>query len=187
MVKSVANPYGDNKISRVTVSSINHVAWYQYKKLRPERNSRQVADIFKSIFLNENIWISLKLFPRGQITIILALVQIMAWRRPGDKSLSEPMMICFTDTIMRHSASGSWWLSLGWIMVWFSNDRTTTNCRASVTKIPFSKTTYQSIVKKFLPEFCAWNNRSGLLGNIQWILTFITIKQNFQSLVFLTI
>ena len=26
-----------------------------------------------------------------------ALVQIMAWRRPGDKPLSEPMMVTVTD------------------------------------------------------------------------------------------
>ena len=42
------------------------------------------------------------LFLRVQLTISQALVQIMAWRRPGDKPLSEPMMarlpmhICFT-------------------------------------------------------------------------------------------
>ena len=32
-----------------------------------------------------------------------ALDQIMAWRRRGDKSLSEPMMAYFTDAYMRHS------------------------------------------------------------------------------------
>ena len=30
--------------------------------------------------------------PKGQINNVPALVQIMAWRRPGDKPLSEPMM-----------------------------------------------------------------------------------------------
>ena len=33
------------------------------------------------------------LFLRVSINYILALVQIMAWRRPGDKPLSEPMMV----------------------------------------------------------------------------------------------
>ena len=55
-------------------------------------------DIFKCIFLNENVWISikvsLKFVPRGPINKILALVQIMAWRRPDDKPLPEPMMVC---------------------------------------------------------------------------------------------
>ena len=50
-------------------------------------------NIFKWIFLNENIWISIKIslkfVPKGLINNIPALVQIMAWRCPGDKSWSE--------------------------------------------------------------------------------------------------
>ena len=66
--------------------------------LRPRLNRRPFADdIFKCIFLNENVWISirisLKFVPKGPINIIPALVQIMAWRRPGDKPLSEQMII----------------------------------------------------------------------------------------------
>ena len=66
--------------------------------LRPRQNGRHFAgDIFKCIFLNENVWIpitiSLKFVPKGPINNIPVLVQIMAWRRPGDKSLSEPMMV----------------------------------------------------------------------------------------------
>ena len=48
-------------------------------------------------FLNENIWItneiSLKFVPMGPINNIPAWVQIMGWRRPGDKPLSEPMLV----------------------------------------------------------------------------------------------
>ena len=63
-----------------------------------DENGRHFADaIFKCIFLNENIWIpikiSLKFVPKGLINNIPALVQIMAWRRPGDKPLSEPMIV----------------------------------------------------------------------------------------------
>ena len=66
--------------------------------LRPRQDGRHFPDdIFKCIFLNENIWISinvsLKFVPKGQINNIPALVQIMAWRRPGDKPLFEPMMV----------------------------------------------------------------------------------------------
>ena len=43
----------------------------------------------------------------GPINDIPTLVQIMAWRRPGDKPLSEPMMTQFNDAYMRHSASMS--------------------------------------------------------------------------------
>ena len=35
---------------------------------------------------------SMKFVPKGPINNIPALVQIMAWRRPGDKPLSEPLM-----------------------------------------------------------------------------------------------
>ena len=54
-------------------------------------------DIFKCTFLNENISvaikISLKFVPNGPINNIPALVQMMAWRRPGAKPSSEPMMV----------------------------------------------------------------------------------------------
>ena len=57
--------------------------------LRPRQNGRHFADdISKSIFVNENVWIpikfSLKFVPKGPMNNIPALVQIMAWRRPGD-------------------------------------------------------------------------------------------------------
>ena len=49
------------------------------------------------LVLNENVWIpiknSLKFVPKGPINNIPTLVQIMAWCWPGDKPLSEPMMI----------------------------------------------------------------------------------------------
>ena len=66
--------------------------------LRPRQNGRHFADdIFNSIFLNDNARISLKIplkfVPKVRINNIPALVQIMAWRRPGDKPLSEPMMV----------------------------------------------------------------------------------------------
>ena len=66
--------------------------------LGPRQDGRHFADdIFKCIFLNENIWIStkisMKFVPQGPINNIPALVQIMAWHRPGDKSLSGPMMV----------------------------------------------------------------------------------------------
>ena len=65
--------------------------------LRPRQNGRHFADdVFKCIFLNENVWISFKIslkFVKGLINNIPSLVQIMAWRRPGDKPLSEPVMV----------------------------------------------------------------------------------------------
>ena len=70
----------------------------EFNTLRPRQDGRHFPDdTFKRIFVNENvsipIKISLKFVPKGPINNIPALVQIMAWRRPGDKPLSEPMMV----------------------------------------------------------------------------------------------
>ena len=74
------------------------------KLLRPKQNGRHFPeDIFKWIFLNDNVWISinisLKFVPKGPINNIPALVPIMAWRRPGDKPLSEPVMVSLLTQI----------------------------------------------------------------------------------------
>ena len=66
--------------------------------LRSRQNWRHISDnISKYIFLDENVWISLtfslKFVPKGPINNIPTLVQIMTWRRQGDKPLSEPMMV----------------------------------------------------------------------------------------------
>ena len=66
--------------------------------LRPRQNGRHFPDdLFKCIFLNENVWISIKIsqkfVPKCATDNIPALVQIMAWRRLGDKPLSEPMIV----------------------------------------------------------------------------------------------
>ena len=66
--------------------------------LRPIQNEQHFADdTFKPTFLNENIRISIKILlkflPKVPLNNIPALVQIMVWRRPGDKPLSEPMMV----------------------------------------------------------------------------------------------
>ena len=77
------------------VSDIIRLVPTRFDTLRPRQDGRHFADdTFKRIFLKENvrtsIRISLKFVP---INNIPALVQIMAWRRPGDKPLSEPMMV----------------------------------------------------------------------------------------------
>ena len=69
-----------------------------FNTLRPKQNGRHFADdILKCILLNENGCIpnniSLKFVPKGTINNNTALVQVMAWRHPGDKPLSEPMIV----------------------------------------------------------------------------------------------
>ena len=83
---------------RMENSTTGREQCYPINTLRPRQNGRHFPDdIFKGIFLNENEWISLKIslkvVPWVRINNIPALVQIMAWRRPGDKPLSGPMMI----------------------------------------------------------------------------------------------
>ena len=79
--------------------------------------------ILKCISLNEKFWIfikiSLKVVPMDPINNKSALIQIMAWRRSGDKPQCEPMMIYFTDAYMCDWASMSfvfllhcWYLGL---------------------------------------------------------------------------
>ena len=84
---------------RLPMNAHGRWKWHKSQRLlRPRQNGRHLADdTFKRIFLNENvrisIKISLKIVPKGPIKNIPALVLIMAWRRPGDKPLSEPMTV----------------------------------------------------------------------------------------------
>ena len=99
-----------NKFSTLRVTEIN--------TLRPRQDGRHFPDdIFKWIFLNENVWISnnisMKFVPKGPINNIPALVQIMAWRRSGDKPLSEPMMVRLPTHICVTRPQ--------WVKAWISN------------------------------------------------------------------
>ena len=66
-------------------------------------------DIFKCIFVNENflssIRISLEISPKVPIDNTSVMVQIMVWRRSGDKPLSETMMVNLTYACSSLSAS----------------------------------------------------------------------------------
>ena len=98
----------------IVISDIGRTLWNSAVKLntlRLRQNDRPIADdIFKCIFWNKNIWIliniSLKYVSKGPIDYIPALVQIMAWRRPGDKPLSEPMMV---SLLMHMYVTGPQW------------------------------------------------------------------------------
>ena len=59
---------------------------HRINTFRPRQNRSHFADdMFKCIFLNENVWITLKILlqfvPYDSMNNITALVQIMAWRR----------------------------------------------------------------------------------------------------------
>ena len=85
-------------ITIMTTLGNGFLPFVKLNTLRPRQNGRHFPDdIFKCIFFNQNVWfsikISLKFVPEVRINNYLALIQIMAWRRPGDKPLSEPMVV----------------------------------------------------------------------------------------------
>ena len=106
--------------------------------LRPKQNCRHFADdILKIIFLNEYIWIplriSIKFVPKVRINNITALVRIMAWRQPGNKALSEPLMIsllthkCLTPPQWAH------WCVVYLINSWFPEIQPNLGLRIATT------------------------------------------------------
>ena len=79
----------------------------------PKQNSHCFADdIFKYIFKKEkfctSILISLKCVPLDLIDNKSALVQVMAWRRTGDKPLPEPMVTLFIGVYMWSRGVNAW-------------------------------------------------------------------------------
>ena len=81
-----------------TKTQVCHVLLAHTNGLTHWGRMRKMDDIFKCIFLNENVWIliknSLKFVPKVRINKIPALVQIMAWRRPEPMVVSLPTHIC---------------------------------------------------------------------------------------------
>ena len=65
-----------------------------------------LTNTFKSMFLIENIWISIKIsqkiVPKGLIDNKAALDKVMAWCRKGNRPLPETVLIQFTDAYMQH-------------------------------------------------------------------------------------
>ena len=127
------------------------------KTLRPIQDRRHFADdIFTCIFFNENCCIlikfSLKYVCKDPIDDNRALVQIMDWRRSGDKPLSEPMMISLPTHICvtrlqwvnnagdRRQTVSTWWIPKG-----FGLDSTLPLCVMwSVLYLQFSYGSYDS-------------------------------------------
>ena len=98
--------------------SIWNPCWFN--SMRPRQNGCHFADIFKSIFLNENlcilIWILLKFNPKGQIDRKTALVQIMAWRRTGNKPLSQPIIMICPSSVTHICGTRKWWVNIIWTL-----------------------------------------------------------------------
>ena len=65
------------------------------------------SPFWQTTISNAFSWISLKFVPRSLIDNKPVLVQVMAWRRTGDKQLPEPVLTQFTDAYMRHQGEMS--------------------------------------------------------------------------------
>ena len=91
------NPAGGIISARGNSSNLC-LLWSEVNILSTSQNGRHLADdIFKHIIVHGNCWIlieiSLKFVPKHPIDNNSALVRIIAWHRPGDKQLSEQMMV----------------------------------------------------------------------------------------------
>ena len=83
--------------------NMNTILWVvkkisNIKKLRPRQNGRHYPDdMFKCIFLNDKVQIpikiSLKFVSKSSVNNIPSFVQTMVWRSPGDKPLSDPILV----------------------------------------------------------------------------------------------
>ena len=124
----------------------------------------------------------------GPINNIPALVQIMAWRRPGDKPLSEPMMvrllthICVTWPQWVISAPSPAGLKHVKSVSWISIDEKHWVCCLLSTK-PVSKPKnieWQLSFNMFLVWILAWcsiDNEFLLLGeNLWWTLFHVVLS-----------
>ena len=125
--------------------------------------------ILLAIFSNEffiELWISLKIsltfVPKVRFNNVVALVQIMAWRRPGDKPLSDPMMVrllrhvCVTrPEWVKHRRSTSLKRKLWWNKIMSRNVNTSRDSISSHTFQHYINICYRtacSVAFKILAE-----------------------------------
>ena len=112
-------------------------------------------------FLESNGWISiktsLKFVPKGPGDNIPALVQIMAWHRPGDKHFSESMMVRLPTHIC---VTRSQWVNIKSYLSYPSlqehySDRLYLNNMQVLTCINITKMKWNG--SWFLCMICTWN------------------------------
>ena len=113
---SVEPPANNNigKRSHYVTGECSAVSEFYYTHLPSGQNGRCIADdILKCVFLNENVWISIKIHwifvPKDLVDNNPALIRILAWHRVVDKPLSEPMLTRFNHAYVRHKGEMSLW------------------------------------------------------------------------------
>ena len=122
-----------------------------------------MAAIFQTTFSDAFTWMKiyeiLKFVPKGSINNIPALGQIMAWRRPGDKPLSEPMMdslpthICVTRPQWVNKNMGPYALVFHKIMTFGINEIATND------HCPHNSTTETRTIVMFLFRFTQYDDK----------------------------
>ena len=162
-----------------------------FNTLRSRQNGRRFADdTFKRIFLNENgrisIQISLKFVPKGSINNIPALVQIMAWHRPGDKPLSEPMMVSLPTHIC---VTWPQWVktnSFGFAVALFLFDtdssKTLTHCGLVTPYGDRSGSTLALVTICYLTAPSHYLNQCWLISEFQWHLFEGNFSRNTSAI-----
>ena len=144
---------GFNKCKKIMVSHLI------FNTLRLRQNGWHFSDdIFKCIFLNEDIWISktisLKFILKGPINNNPALVQIMAWRCPGDKPLSEPMVLSLLTHNIHHRPQ--WVKCIHWLKIclrYFSSTSMLESCKDIVSLQPFPQYSLQAVAFSYDGHF----------------------------------
>ena len=141
--------------------------------MRPRQNGRHFPDdIFRCIFSNESVYISIKIslkfVPKGPINNIPALVQIMAWRRSGDKPLSEPMTVSLPTHIC---VTRPQWVNLQryllTMVIWYWRFLlTSVNCTSMFPSANMQISNQQRYAQIFhkMPWFKRLPNRNTLVG-----------------------
>ena len=92
---------------------LSEIDTFSFKQMRLKMSSGK----WRPYWISINI--SLKFVPRGPINNIPTLLQVMAWRRPSNKPLSEPMMVRLTTHIyaslgLNELSSGFAIVATGW-------------------------------------------------------------------------
>ena len=141
--------------------------------LRLTQNGCYFADVFKCIFLNENVWIlliiSLKFVPKVWINNIPALVQIMAWSWSGDKPLSEPIMVSLLTHVC---VSRPQWVNLFYNSKAYGYRSGWTLAQVMACCL-MAQSHYQSQCWLMISEVLWYSLEGNLTGNVQYIYIYI--------------
>ena len=142
-------------------------------------------NIFKCIFLNENVWIfnkiSLKFVPEAPSNTIPALVQVMAWRWSGDKPLSQPMMVRWPLHICINRVRYLVWNFKGYVWNCTQKFAHTMSCNFYTT-LKFYVWYIIIIINNQCWNIINWTLRNKLQWNLIEIHTFSFMKMHLKML-----